>query len=224
MVIARRKLFLIISLIIFAAIISTLAVFFGMKRIDYSFSENGNYYIVDKVWGFGKTYEIPDTYNDFPVRVIGENAFSGNNRLVEIDFSGNTNLKQISRKAFAECKNLKQVILSPNLSAVEQNAFLNCVKLETVTFSDCRFLGGSAFYGCSSLASITLSSDLHSIGTYAFTNTALTEITIPQTVDYIYTDAFYNATYLKYIYVYDSSIYKYDYLGNCTAEVIEYGT
>ena len=53
----------------------------------------------------------------------------------------------VGRKAFANCKNLKTVILS-YVGSLESHAFYNCTKLEKVTlkklFSNCT-LEGNAF-------------------------------------------------------------------------------
>ena len=104
---------------------------------------------------------------------------------------------------------LKSLTLPSALTSIGNNAFLNCVSIESINLyegitaiSDKLFygwnalksivvpasvtsIGVSAFADCTSLASVTFASgsQLKSIGDYAFKNTALTTFAFPEVVD-----------------------------------------
>lgn len=137
-----------------------------------------------------------------------------------MDFTRKTNLQEIALPrniqtftpstynsgAFYGCENLTRVTFPEGLTAIGQNCFRNCAKLESIELpSSVRTLDIYAFYGCklltsvvipegvetipqslfsncSALSSVTLPSTLKSIGYEAFGSTGLKEITIPESV------------------------------------------
>lgn len=75
-------------------------------------STDGDYWMITGVNEDGKLSEeltLPDVYMGAPVKVIGENAFSG-------------------------CENLVKITLGANISEIKAKAFSNAPKLETVIF------------------------------------------------------------------------------------------
>lgn len=71
-----------------------------------------------------KEYTVPDG-----VKTIGNDAFSGNYHLEEVDLS---NVENIGISAFENCKKLSSVKLSKNLKKVGDGAFYDCVNLKKV--------------------------------------------------------------------------------------------
>ena len=78
---------------------------------------------------------------------IGPGAFDACTALDFIDLSG-THLNSISRDAFRNCSNAKQVSLPDTLQVIESSAFNNCVSIEEFDCpSSVKTVGESAFEG-----------------------------------------------------------------------------
>lgn len=88
-------------------------------------------------------------------------------------------VKTIGTDAFANNKNITQVIIPVGVTSI----------------------GNSAFRGCTSLASISISNSVTSIESWAFRNTAITSITIPNSVTNIGKGVFYECKQLTDIQV-----------------------
>lgn len=154
-----------------------------------------------------------------------------------MDFTRKTNLQEIALPrniqtftpstynsgAFYGCKNLTRITFPEGLTAIGQNCFRNCAKLESIELpSSVRTLDIYAFYGCKLLTSVvipegveaiprflfdsctaltdvTLPSTLKSIGAKAFEATGLEEITIPESVTTIESSVFKNCKSLERI-------------------------
>ena len=114
-------------------------------------------------------------------------------------------------KTFANCTDLKTVILPPNLTAVPDDSgdgvFAASVNIETLTFTGtpvydgCTLtnpctIGEKAFAYNRSLSSITFSKNISYIGYLAFTAAAITEISIPASVEELARHSFYGCTQL----------------------------
>lgn len=70
--------------------------------------------------------------------------------------------------AFSRCRYLKSVHL-PNIKEIGKDAFIGCLSLYDVLFSDClTVIGSGAFMGCHFLDYIKLPSSLREIGDMAF--------------------------------------------------------
>lgn len=124
----------------------------------------------------GETYTIPEgveslasasLYNtklseiNFPSTLtsMGNHALSYNDKVTSYDFS-KTKLVGVGIMAFADCKNLSEVLFPETLYEICSGAFLNC-KL---------------------LTDITLPSKLEIVGQSAFTSTGLKKIIVPPSV------------------------------------------
>lgn len=116
------------------------------------------------------------------VRVIGHNAFDGNDELESVTIPPEVVI--IQERAFRRCGRLSAVNFSKGLYNIGEKAFEYCTALEELTLPDtCCSIGKSAFLGCSSLQRVTLRSGLVTIGDSAFQGcTGLEEITLPGTV------------------------------------------
>ena len=83
---------------------------------------------------------------------IGSNAFSGNDKLLSINFGKNASLKSIGIKAFQYCDLLEEVNLPNTLETIGSSAFESCRALKIVSLGEnLSSLGDSAFKNCSSI-------------------------------------------------------------------------
>lgn len=93
---------------------------------------------------------IPEGMSEIPDRlfdgfILGKE--SGVNRLVSIVVPGT--VKSIGVRAFGDCKNLEEVILSEGVEQIESNAFTGCEKLKRLQLpSSIKEIDGRAFIHC----------------------------------------------------------------------------
>lgn len=79
------------------------------------------------------------------ITVIGYSAFEGLNiEYVDIPDS----VVEIEWEAFNNCKNLKEVKLSQNITTIPTRAFYNCEALEIINLENIRYIDSRAFYNC----------------------------------------------------------------------------
>lgn len=123
-----------------------------------------------------------------------------------MDFTRKTNLQEIALPrniqtftpstynsgAFYGCKNLTRVTFPEGLTAIGQNCFRNCAKLESIELpSSVRTLDIYAFYGCKLLTSVVIPEGVEAIPRFLFDScTALTDVTLPNSVTKIGASAF----------------------------------
>ena len=92
----------------------------------------------------------------------------------------------IPANAFKNCTKLTTITFTGAIGEIGTNAFYGCSALTTLTLPNTvTSLGNYAFYSCSKLATVELAnmSELTAIGSYAFQNcTSLTSIVVPETV------------------------------------------
>lgn len=123
-----------------------------------------------------------------------------------MDFTRKTNLQEIALPrniqtftpstynsgAFYGCKNLTRITFPEGLTAIGQNCFRNCAKLESIELpSSVRTLDIYAFYGCKLLTSVVIPEGVEAIPRFIFDScTALTDVTLPNSVTTIGSNAF----------------------------------
>jgi len=123
-----------------------------------------------------------------------------------MDFTRKTNLQEIALPrniqtftpstynsgAFYGCKNLTRITFPEGLTAIGQNCFRNCAKLESIELpSSVRTLDIYAFYGCKLLTSVVIPEGVEAIPRFLFDScTALTDVTLPSTLKSIGAEAF----------------------------------
>lgn len=106
-----------------------------------------------KYTGTAKTVSVSDT-----VKVIGEEAFAGNEYVQEIKLPAS--VEEISYRAFADCSSLEKITISDKVISISSGAFSNCTALkEFYMGAQLRDLGYGVFAGCDSLGKINLSKD-----------------------------------------------------------------
>ena len=123
----------------------------------------------------------------------------------------------------------KRVALTlPSVSALGDNAFVDCISLTSVTMSEgIASIGNGAFKSCTGLTSISIPNTVIGIGTEAFAAcTALTGITLPEGLERINERAFTDCTSLKSISIPDTVRYmSNEVFKNCIAlETVQLST
>lgn len=128
--------------------------------------------------------------------IIPLKAFSDCKMLKEIVMSDN--ITTLQEAAFDDCFALTKVILPHNLVSIEDKCFRDCVKLKSLNLpNSLTRIGEDAFIFCSNLQHITFSKNLKYIGDYAFDNCALVDINLPNSLKDINRGSFACCSFLK---------------------------
>ena len=107
---------------------------------------------------------------------------------------------EIGQSAFADCAELKTIVIPDSVVEVGIEAFIYCTGLTEVTLpSNLKSLEANVFYECTSLVSVTLPEQLKIIEMGAFRKSGLRKIVIPDSVTYIGESAFCDCTELRNI-------------------------
>ena len=107
-------------------------------------------------------------------------------------YGWNNGNDQLGGNAFLGCRNLKSLILPPDIISIGSNAFEGCSGLTSLVLpSGITTISYSAFKDCSSLTSLTLPSSITTIDEYAFEGCkSLTGLDLPSGVNTIKESAF----------------------------------
>jgi len=101
-----------------------------------------------KYTGTANTVSVSDT-----IKVIGEEAFSGNQYLTNVSLGKNT--KELAFSSFAKCPYLTKVSTSDALEVIDDFSFSGCSSLNKITIGPNVYkIGNGVFAGCDSLESI----------------------------------------------------------------------
>jgi uncharacterized protein YjdB len=171
-------------------------------------SSKNEYAVITKYKGNMRTLTVPETLDGYEVRVIGNNAFEGNQYIRVLDIPDC--ITEINESAFSGCSNLSDVKLSKGLTKMGGYAFGDCDALTSIcipkslketTLYNYRL---SYFYGVfrdsDNLKNITFEEGTTEIACGLFANNSSIEsIEIPDTVTKIGDNAFENCTNLKNI-------------------------
>ena len=125
------------------------------------------------------------------IKVIGENAFTGANKLNTIDLS-NTVVETIGANAFSNASQLKTVVLPNAIKVIGESAFKNATNLKTVTTPN------QTRSRVTVENKVQFGSNLQTIGNNAFSNSGITEVALSSSgLTEIGTNVFSNASQLK---------------------------
>lgn len=138
----------------------------------------------------------------------------------EAEFTVPDYVENIGSYAFADSKNLKNVIIPASVVFIEGNAFENCASLEeAVIYASIKYINNSAFLNCKSLKTVITMAQIENICVGAFEGcTALESFSIPYGVKTIEHSAFLGCTSLTTVGI-PSSVEKIDDYAfyNCTS-------
>lgn len=134
---------------------------------DYQYEIRSGGAVITSYIGGDSEVVIPAELGGYPVRAIGENAFSSCYSVETVVVpEGVTTLERV---AFRYCTGLTEVQLPSSLRSIGDNAFYRCEGLEEITIPEgVTALGDRAFRGCLSLRRVTLPRSLKTIPWYAF--------------------------------------------------------
>ena len=119
--------------------------------------------------GHRRYITIPDYIDGKVVSSIGEFAFKGETRLREVKLP--KYLKRIRMSAFEGCSNLVSMAIPDTVTEIGEKAFLDNVRLSTLTFganSQLVSIGDYAFSGCAKMRTFTVPSKVTELNATAF--------------------------------------------------------
>lgn len=178
-------------------------------KVEYKLSEDGTYYIVDKVSGDTsalKSYDVPAEYSaeeggeKLPVKEIGDEAFMNCSALYNITLPDS--IERIGVRAFMNC-GFSSIIIPDKVECIDSAAFGKCVALKKIVIpQSVTTIGVLAFAYCSGLECVVIEAQITNLPAKAFcnsyavvsgnvyTSTALTRIYLPSSLEKIHTTAF----------------------------------
>jgi len=108
------------------------------------------YCSINKYIGEEKSIVIPNTIEDFPVEIIGKEAFTKNENIRKITLA--STLTRIDCRAFYKCVNLKRVELPHQITMIDSKAFSRCKNLKEIFIpSNILHIANNAFEKCPKL-------------------------------------------------------------------------
>lgn len=131
------------------------------------------------------TYRVPAG-----VKRIGNYAFAECKDLREVILP--EQLEEIGKGAFKECRSLQEIHFPESVKGIEEKAFQGCSSLRELQLPEgIREFGKAAFLGCESLKKVVLPKSLKRISRYGFADCkSLTGIDLPEGLACIYGSAF----------------------------------
>ncbi len=114
--------------------------------------------VISGYHGNATEIEIPSTYADRAVTLIGDGVFSGNGTITSIVIQ--EGIAEIGDSAFKDCSGLRSVILPESLKKIGHAAFEWCDSLEEITIpAGVEVIEDEAFLNCEKLLDIHVSPD-----------------------------------------------------------------
>ena len=127
--------------------------FMVTDEIEVFIYRDAEYANIHKYIGEQKSIQIPNTIKDFPVEVIGKEAFAKNENIRKVTLP--PTLTKINSRAFYKCINLKRVELPNQITKIGSKAFSRCRNLrEVIIPSNILHIADNAFEKCSKLTMV----------------------------------------------------------------------
>ena len=134
-----------------------------------------------------------------------------------------TSVTSIGNDAFFDCVSLESVTIPNSVTSIGKSAFQNCALTSVTIPNSVTSIGKSAFSGCRSLESVTIPNSVTSIGNNAFGGCSnLQSVTIPNSVTSIDANAFDGCSSLQSVTIPNSvtSIGNYAFYGCSSLESV----
>ena len=135
---------------------------------NYTVNPDGESVTITQHTSSLREIRVPPKISGYTVTAIGNSVFVGmHHEDVELISLPDT-VTSIGDSAFSECTQIR-IVVGGALSHVGSEAFLNCDKLEAVTFSDSLTqISHKAFSGCTGLSTVTIPASTAVVGENAF--------------------------------------------------------
>ena len=141
---------------------------------------------------------IPDMIDGYPVTKIGTQAFYNHKKLAAIELP---DITAIEAEAFKDCISLEQIPLPDTLETIGKGAFQNSA-ITTLELPDTvTVIPAYMVSGCYNLSSFSYYEGVTSIGEYAFSSTRITSFVIGEKTKTISKGTFENCTFLQTIFI-----------------------
>lgn len=141
----------------------------------------------------------------YTVTEIKANAFNGNSTIEEIEIQNKNGkgVTKIGEYAFANCGNLKSIVIPDSVTEVGRDTFLNCYSLKDVKLSkNIKEISYQMFYVCRSLEEIVIPDNVTTISAGAFSNCGnLRMISLPTSLISINDNVFSGSTKIEKIVI-----------------------
>lgn len=130
----------------------------------------------------------------YTVTEIKANAFNGNSTIEEIEIQNKNGkgVTKIGEYAFANCSNLKSIVIPDSVTKIGKDTFFNCYSLKDVKLSkNIKEISYQMFYVCTSLEEIVIPDNVTTIFAGAFSTCSnLRIITLPTSLTTIEDNSF----------------------------------
>lgn len=149
-------------------------------------------------WGCAslKTINLPDSLIH-----LGPSAFSRCSSLTRIEIPGSVSMSGFTWNIFADCKELKEIVVHHGVDCLPHMAFSGCRKLQRVILPDTlKGIDQGCFWCCESLSEIELPKNLLWLGYESFTGCkSLKHVCVPQGVTELPERVFHGCSSLESI-------------------------
>lgn len=153
--------------------------------------------IVTSYVGSDEVINVPETLDGYIVEEIGVNAFADNKNIVEVILPAT--VRYIDRYAFKGCSSLEKISIPENVTYIGGYCFLECTSLENIVLpKSISSVEDYLFYKCNNLKQIVIPDSVTMVKACAFQHcTALNDIKLSNNIETICEDAFWGCSSLK---------------------------
>ena len=170
---------------------------------EYELSPNGDAVYIKRYIGNSEHIVIPSKINNLPVTCIEKHAFEAS---VVKSLKMPNSISKIGGGAFINCDKLEEISFSESLTDIGQNAFENCTLLKKVSLpSSLRNLGEMVFNN-SGIEYLEIKEGVEVIPIYAFASTNLTTLVLPKSIKKIDFQAFAGCLKLENVILNDGLV------------------
>jgi len=170
---------------------------------EYELSPEGDKIYIKRYIGTSEHVVIPSKIENLPVTYIGNHAFRGS---VVKSLEMPNSISKIGGDAFINCDKLEEISFSESLTDIGQNAFENCTLLKKVRLpSSLKNLGEMVFHN-SGIEHLEIEEGIEVIPSYAFASTNLTNLVLPKSIKKIDFQAFAGCLILENVILNDGLV------------------
>ena len=192
----------------------------GTPGLLFTLTEGGTAYEVSKGTANASHIDIPEIYNELPVKRIADSGFEGDETIISINIP--QSIFVIGSAAFSGCSSLSSINIPSGVNHIYPYTFQDCTALNTVSIpNSILIIYQYSFAGCISLTTITIPNGVTYLGFRAFDGcSSLSSVMIPNTIEQIPENPFTYCENLVSIIVEEDNPY-YRSEGNCLINIID---